>query len=67
MGGDISVYSEVGQGSIFTFDIPVEIVKAADAQTACPAAPRVIGLEPGQPVFRILIAEDENDNRALLS
>ena len=65
MGGEIAVSSKVGEGSVFTFDIPVEIAEAADVPTAHPAR-RVIGLEPGQPVFRILVVEDEEANRRLL-
>ncbi|MCP4397147.1 MAG: transporter substrate-binding domain-containing protein [bacterium] len=65
MGGDITVSSEVGKGSVFTVELPVEIVEAANVPTLRQAR-RVIGLEPGQPVFRILIVEDKEDNRTLL-
>ncbi|GET39094.1 response regulator [Microseira wollei] len=66
MGGDISVSSTLGQGSIFTFDIKVSLVDAADIETTVTSL-RVIGLEPNQPKYRILIVEDIEQNRLLLS
>jgi len=65
MGGEITVRSEVGKGSVFTFGIPVGIEEAADVSTTCPQR-QVIALEAGQPAFRILIVEDEENNRELL-
>jgi len=65
MGGKITVNSVVGKGSVFIFEIPVEVVEAADVFTVR-SPRRVLGLEPGQPLFRILIAEDEENNRELL-
>jgi CheY-like chemotaxis protein len=65
MGGEISVRSEVGQGTTFRFDIQVGQVEAGAVPTTEPAR-RVIGLEPGQPVCRLLVVEDEVDNRKLL-
>lgn len=67
MGGTIAVESAVGKGSLFRVDLPVEPVD----QNAIPE-PRhgdegdVIGLEPGQPRYRILIAEDQPENTLLL-
>ncbi len=65
MGGDIVVKSEVGKGSTFVFDIRTKIAPAADVRNM-PTIQRVIGLAPNQPAYRILIAEDRWENRALL-
>ncbi|CDH43356.1 ATP-binding protein [Candidatus Contendibacter odensensis] len=66
IGGSITVDSVPGQGSRFRMEIPVGRVDAAiiDAVSRRPA--RVIGLEPGQPEFRILIVEDQEENWLLL-
>ncbi|MBN1220382.1 MAG: PAS domain S-box protein, partial [Anaerolineae bacterium] len=65
MGGNIQVESEVGQGTTFRFDIQVGLVEAGvlarESETRW-----VVGLEPGQPHYRILIADDKKDNRQLL-
>jgi two-component system sensor histidine kinase/response regulator len=65
MGGEISVSSQVGKGSVFSFEIPVaeSDERAALGNTD---SRRVIGLQPGQPRYRILIADDAVDNRELL-
>jgi signal transduction histidine kinase/DNA-binding response OmpR family regulator len=65
MGGDIMVSSAVGKGSVFRFVISIRQGSAADIHGATPA-PQVIGLAPGQDIFRILVAEDMEDNRLLL-
>jgi PAS domain S-box-containing protein len=65
MGGDFVVKSEVGQGSIFTFDVPLELADPAEIPQAQPTR-RVVGLEPGQPVYRLLVVEDQETNRRLL-
>ncbi len=65
MGGDITVSSIVGQGSIFTFDIKVTLADSVDIETTV-ASRRVVGLEPNQPKYRILIVEDIEQNRLLL-
>jgi CheY-like chemotaxis protein len=65
MGGDLTVSSEVGKGTCFQFDVPIEVVDAAEVQTAQPSR-RVVGLEPGQPIYRLLIAEDVEASRKLL-
>jgi len=65
MGGDIAVSSELGRGSILRFEAGAEVVHAAAVQTAQPAR-RVIGLEPGQLTYRLLIVDDKEVNRQLL-
>jgi len=67
MGGDIHVDSDVGDGSTFSFEIPVDLVDPSTLDTRHSTIPkRVVGHEPGQPSYRLLIVEDDEDNRNLL-
>ncbi len=65
MGGDLSVDSEVGRGSVFTFDLLISVTEAAEVQTR-PSRRRGVGVEPGHPVYRLLVVEDRLENRRLL-
>jgi CheY-like chemotaxis protein len=65
MGGEIEVDSEINQGSLFKFDILVEPAGDLDLETDGPHQ-RVVGLEPGQVEYRILIAEDHEPSRSFL-
>jgi CheY-like chemotaxis protein len=63
MKGDITVTSEPGQGTVFR----VEIALPATDASLPESNPRpVIGLEPGQPLYRILVVDDTLENRRLL-
>ncbi|HAX75810.1 MAG TPA: hybrid sensor histidine kinase/response regulator [Cyanobacteria bacterium UBA11372] len=65
MGGDITVSSTLGKGSTFKFDISAiqaEITNLPDQ----PQTPPVIGLAPNQPLYRLLIVEDQWENSLLL-
>lgn len=65
MGGDITVRSTLNQGSTFTCQVLVNLADSVDLLE--PEANRlVIGLEPGQTTYRILVAEDIIENRQLL-
>lgn len=65
MGGDITVASEVGKGAVFSFDIVAKLADRAEIEAET-VARQVIELAPGQPVPRILVVNDNLDNRALL-
>ncbi|SEH04376.1 PAS domain S-box protein [Candidatus Venteria ishoeyi] len=67
MGGKITVESVLNQGAKFYFDIPLEIIaQQVDSHTSDKTL-QVNCLQSGQPQWRILIADDDADNRALLS
>jgi PAS domain S-box-containing protein len=65
MGGDISVESHLGQGSVFRYWIPVEPPDMDQIPSAGQTL-RVLRMEAGQPDFRILVVEDNFENRTLL-
>jgi CheY-like chemotaxis protein len=60
MGGNITVTSEVGKGSIFIFQI--EIMPGTDVVAVTKIAKRIIGIEKGQNKNRILVVDDKEDN-----
>ncbi|MDX2096863.1 MAG: PAS domain S-box protein, partial [Leptolyngbyaceae cyanobacterium bins.59] len=66
MGGTLTVESTVGQGTLFEFTIPVHEATGA-AQPVTRSVPRVTGLVPGQPKYRILVVDDQPENRLLLA
>jgi CheY-like chemotaxis protein/anti-sigma regulatory factor (Ser/Thr protein kinase) len=65
MGGDISVSSTVGKGSLFQFNIQAEFASVEDVKRAKPPR-RVIALVPGQPEYRILVVDEVPENRLLV-
>ena len=66
MGGQITAESHIGKGSAFQLELPVTQATAAEIRHAAEKPLRVVGLAPGQPVFRILIVDDNPENRLLL-
>ncbi len=65
MGGDITVSSRLGGGSIFLFEVPV---KEGDAGVVIKRGVpcHVISLRAGQDVIRILVVDDHMENRRWL-
>jgi PAS domain S-box-containing protein len=65
MGGNIHVDSTLGKGSIFQFTIRFRSV-LANAVTSPLSTRRIITLAPDQTHYRIMIADDIENNRQLL-
>jgi CheY-like chemotaxis protein len=65
MGGEIHVQSEVGEGSTFMLEIPIRVQDVAALPREA-ITRRVIGIEHGQPPYRLLIVDDKQVNRQLL-
>jgi signal transduction histidine kinase/DNA-binding response OmpR family regulator len=65
MGGEIDVSSQLDKGTIFKFSIQAQPSEASLIQEQ-KLTRRVIGLEPNQPEYRILVVDDRAENRQLL-
>jgi PAS domain S-box-containing protein len=67
MGGDLTARNKPDRGSIFVLTMPIEIVEQmGQVQPEEMEQRQVIGLVEGQPVYRLLVVEDVEANRALL-
>jgi signal transduction histidine kinase len=64
MGGEITVSSVLGEGTTFQFSI--KLTEAGLSEVMIQPRHRVIGLEPGQELYRILVVDDTKANRLLL-
>jgi CheY-like chemotaxis protein len=66
MGGAITVASKEGKGSTFRFEIDIREAAASEIKEKVMQRRRVIGLEAGRDIPRILVAEDKKDSRSML-
>ncbi|WP_199321343.1 PAS domain S-box protein [Microcoleus sp. FACHB-831] len=65
MGGDITVSSTLGKGTIFQFYVPLCLAQSHEVSTPQETR-RVIGLAPDQPKYRILIVDNVQSSCLLL-
>ncbi|PZO40830.1 MAG: hypothetical protein DCF19_11005 [Pseudanabaena frigida] len=65
MGGEITVKSKLGEGSIFDVNLPVNIPESP-VKSKRLTDRHVIGLAPNQADYRILVVEDRWESRHLL-
>ena len=63
MGGDITVKSQQGKGSVFGFNV---VLKEAAPDAGKDHPRRVKGLKPGQAAYRVLVVDDKEDIREFL-
>ncbi|MCA9873592.1 MAG: response regulator [Anaerolineales bacterium] len=69
MGGDMTVRNvqdKPGHGAIFQFRIQVELLEDSVLPPLREVS-QIIGLEPGQPTYRLLVVDDNRDNRQMLA
>jgi signal transduction histidine kinase/CheY-like chemotaxis protein/streptogramin lyase len=67
LGGEIVVESEPGRGSLFKVEIPLQVVEAGTTIPGKAPVAEVIGLQADQPDWRILVVDDNLENRVLLT
>ncbi|MBD2182944.1 PAS domain S-box protein [Planktothrix sp. FACHB-1355] len=65
MGGDITVSSRLGKGTIFQFNIQIKLAEATEVPNQT-LSQKVIGLAADQPQYRILVVDDKSEGRLLL-
>jgi len=66
MGGELTVESEFGRGSIFSFDIAARPAEGIGVDLRQPAR-QVLGIGHGQGPYRLLVVEENEANRRLLT
>lgn len=67
MGGKIILESTQGKGSLFRVDLPLKEAHESDiVKVDHGSHGSIIGLQPGQPEYRILVVEDQLENQLLL-
>jgi CheY-like chemotaxis protein/nitrogen-specific signal transduction histidine kinase len=68
MGGELTLSSKPGKGTVVTFEIPAPAVDAEQATSdISPRGSRVVGIVAGQPRYRILAVDDRAEGRQLLT
>jgi CheY-like chemotaxis protein len=67
MNGEITIKSEPDRGSLFKVKIPLQMAETGRTIPAKAPIAEVIGLQADQPEWRILVVDDNPENRVLLT
>jgi signal transduction histidine kinase/CheY-like chemotaxis protein/streptogramin lyase len=67
MKGEIKIESEPDKGSLFKVSIPFQMAEGEDGIPIKAPVKKVIGLQADQPKWRILVVDDNLENRVLLT
>ncbi len=66
LGGDITVQSKPGKGTVFRVEIALAVASRELHERTARESRHVASLAPGQPPFRLLVADGVLENRILL-
>jgi CheY-like chemotaxis protein len=66
IGGDLTVKSRVGQGSIFRLVIPAVVAESAALETRLTPSRQIVDIAGERREFRVLVVDDEPSNRDVL-
>jgi CheY-like chemotaxis protein len=67
MGGHLTLKSELGKGTTFVLQVLVQQSSFSEASRSRKRRGRVVGLADGERPPRILVVDDQEDNRSVLS
>jgi CheY-like chemotaxis protein len=66
IGGQLYLETATGEGRRFRIELPVELTEDSELSNGWSTEPSLLRMAPGQPEFRILIVDDDEESRVLL-
>ena len=66
LGSELTVSSTLGQGSTFSFSLAAAPVETSLVPVEEPVG-RIVGIAPGQPIYKVLVVDDVAVNRKMLT
>ncbi len=66
LGGELTLQSELGKGTCFNLVLPVKEIEHSRLKVPADNSRMVLSLADNQPAYRLLVVEDNHENRDLL-
>ena len=66
LGGSMGLESALGKGSTFWLETPFQLAESGQEPATSEESRKAIGLQPGEPVWRILAAEDDESSQLFI-